>query len=693
MIGKHTIPYAFSGAAALVVACLGISKLYAAEHEAPAVLNFATSYLQQQQQQQQQQPPPRAPEPPPLVREPGRTVKPKQKPASTTPSGDRGQMAALRRDIEDKTRQIAQKNGAISALEEQIVALKKSAPVPDEAPHILPADKEAMLDLVKDLRQVFSLNPTNNTLEKKLAQAKEQLKKVQLAESTLRTQLDALNDGKDRIVSEQEKELKQQIEQHNARITELEADLSSSRQDIEKITAERDDIAAKEQQLATENAAEKQAFDKEKQQLLEKIAQGNPAETESQLAASMKEQQALQQQIEQHNAKIAELEAHLSSSRQDIEKITAERDDIATKEQQLAAENAAEKQAFDKEKQQLLEQITQDKTAESQLTASVKQQQALQQQLSEAQQLKTALQADKDKLQAQLADSQLMAKSLQTKMDLVQLQQPAAAATVGDVPQGTSPKEGQQENDKKLPEIQAKLDAALAELATVKKQTAEVKSTNNLPGITPEQLKQKSAREGYAIGMSLGDEILQMQQDNNNWGTDTEKNLVLAGIVDAFQGQAKLSTDVLQNTLSEVSSREKKDQEKLVSHLDEATKKYLKKFTKMKNSKKSPSGIWYNISYEGDSPIPENATLDVVVKESLTNGVVVTDMDTNNTMLTQPIADFPPVFREALQKLKNHGAITIVVPPELAYKDKGFPPKIPPNATIIYDIRIADMYP
>ncbi|MEJ5076514.1 FKBP-type peptidyl-prolyl cis-trans isomerase N-terminal domain-containing protein [Erwinia sp. MYb535] len=322
----------------------------------------------------------------------------------------------------------------------------------------------------------------------------------------------------------------------------------------------------------------------------------------------------------------------------------------------------------------------------------MKQQQALQQQLSEAQQLKTALQGDKDKLQAQLAESQLIAKSLQSKMDLVQLQQPEPAVA-GAVPQETSPKEGHKDNDKQLPELQAKLDAALAELATVKNQKVEVKTTSHLPGITPEQLKKKSAREGYAIGMSLGDEILQMQQDNNNWGTATEKNLVLAGIVDAFKGQAKLSTDVLQDTLSEVSNREKKDQEKLISHLDEATKKYLNNFTKMKKTKKSPSGFWYNISYEGDAPIPENATLDVVVKESLTNGVVVTDMDSTNTMLTQPIADFPPIFREALQKLKNHGSIKIVVPPELAYKDKGYPPKIPPNATIIYDLRIAEVYP
>ncbi|NNS09029.1 FKBP-type peptidyl-prolyl cis-trans isomerase N-terminal domain-containing protein [Erwinia sp. JH02] len=690
MIGKYTIPFALSGAAVLVVACLGISKLYAAEHEAPAVLNFATSYLQEQQQ-----PPPRVPEPPSLAREPGKTVKPKQKPTSTAPSVDRGQMAALRRDIEDKTRQIAQKNGAINALEKKIVALKKTAPAPDtanEPPHLIPADKEAMLDLVKDLRQVFSLHPTQNSLVTKLAQAKDQLKEVQLAEAALRSQLKAINDGKDRIVSAHEEGLKQQIEQYNAKITELEAHLSSSRQDIEKITAERDGIAAKEQQLAAENTADKQAFDKEKQQLLDQIAQGSPAE--AQLAASIKEQQALQQQIEQHNAKITELEAHLSSSRQDIEKITAERDGIAAKEQQLAAENTADKQAFDKEKQQLLDQIAQGSPAEGQLADSVKQQQALQQQLSEAQQLKTALQGDKDKLQAQLTESQLIAKSLQSKMDLVQLQQPdPVVAATGTAPEGTSPKEGHQDNDKKLPELQARLEAALAELASVKSQKVEVKTTSQLPGITPEQLKKKSAREGYAIGMSLGDEILQMQQDNNNWGTATEKNLVLAGIVDAFKGQAKLSTDVLRDTLLEVSNREKNDQEKLVTHLDETTKKYLNNFTKMKKTKKSPSGFWYNISYAGDAPIPKNATLDVVVKESLTNGVVVTDMDSSNTMLTQPIADFPPIFREALQKLKNHGSITIVVPPELAYKDKGYPPKIPPNATIIYDLRIADMYP
>ncbi|WP_338505696.1 FKBP-type peptidyl-prolyl cis-trans isomerase [Erwinia aphidicola] len=169
--------------------------------------------------------------------------------------------------------------------------------------------------------------------------------------------------------------------------------------------------------------------------------------------------------------------------------------------------------------------------------------------------------------------------------------------------------------------------------------------------------------------------------------------MVLGGIIDAFQNQEKLSSDVLRTTLTELNGRLKKQRDKIHNNLDMATKSYLAKFTKRKGTIKSAAGFWYNIDYPGDSAIPKNATLDVVVKESLTNGTVITDMDASGTMLTQPVSAFPPVFREALIKLRNHGSAILVVPPELAYGSKGYPPKIPPNATMVYQLRISDMYP
>ncbi|WP_140183307.1 FKBP-type peptidyl-prolyl cis-trans isomerase, partial [Providencia stuartii] len=35
--------------------------------------------------------------------------------------------------------------------------------------------------------------------------------------------------------------------------------------------------------------------------------------------------------------------------------------------------------------------------------------------------------------------------------------------------------------------------------------------------------------------------------------------------------------------------------------------------------------------------------------------------------------------------------ITFVVPPELAYGDEGYPPSVPPGASLIYTLRIADI--
>lgn len=81
------------------------------------------------------------------------------------------------------------------------------------------------------------------------------------------------------------------------------------------------------------------------------------------------------------------------------------------------------------------------------------------------------------------------------------------------------------------------------------------------------------------------------------------------------------------------------------------------------------------------------------MKETLTDGTVIQDMETSGAVLSQPISQFPPLFADALKQLKNHGTLTLVVPPELAYGEKGYPPNVPPNATMIYTLRIAEMYP
>lgn len=106
------------------------------------------------------------------------------------------------------------------------------------------------------------------------------------------------------------------------------------------------------------------------------------------------------------------------------------------------------------------------------------------------------------------------------------------------------------------------------------------------------------------------------------------------------------------------------------------------------------AGFWYRVTWAGDGGV-QNAddTVDVVVEERFPDGKVVSDMDRAEGSLRQRASDFPPVFAAGLLRLKNHGQITLAVPPELAYGDRGYPPDVPPGAMMIYSIRVSDVIP
>ena len=329
------------------------------------------------------------------------------------------------------------------------------------------------------------------------------------------------------------------------------------------------------------------------------------------------------------------------------------------------------------DQQQLVQQMTEHGDIAEQLSSAQQQQQQLQDELTRRQQQLTLLETEKQQLQQQLSEaptteqltaSQLRVQTLQSQLDTVQTQQTAL--------------------------LSEKTKVAENQIKELQEQLKESAKKQKIPTITKDALKKPTTKNAYAIGLSLGDEILQLQAENSNWAnTNDDQPSVLAGIIDSFEGNKKMSAEEFQKTLQDINHQVKKGRDKFMSDLEKSTKKFVTKFTQQKETKKSASGFWYQIDYAGDSDIPKNATLDISVKESLADGTVIEDMDTKGIVLTQPISAFPPVFQEALEKLKNHGTITIVVPPKLAYGEKGYPPKVPPNATMIYTLRIVEMYP
>ncbi|MBH2885369.1 FKBP-type peptidyl-prolyl cis-trans isomerase N-terminal domain-containing protein [Serratia ureilytica] len=206
--------------------------------------------------------------------------------------------------------------------------------------------------------------------------------------------------------------------------------------------------------------------------------------------------------------------------------------------------------------------------------------------------------------------------------------------------------------------------------------------------MTPEQLKDERKRLSYAAGNALGRDIQGLMTERQSWGVPVERDSLLAGVIDSVSGRLQLSPQELNTLTAQADAAAVAAREKRVNQQRRRDDDYLTQFSQQKGVKQSAMGFWYRVDYAGEGALAPTAVVDVVVKEKLTDGTVIQDMDLSGKVLSQPLSEYPPLFREAISHLHNHGSLTMVVPPALAYGETGYPPKVPPNATMVYELRI-----
>ncbi|HID9392037.1 TPA: FKBP-type peptidyl-prolyl cis-trans isomerase N-terminal domain-containing protein [Serratia marcescens] len=483
------------------------------------------------------------------------------------------------------------------------------------------------------------------------------------------------------------REKETRLEQQQAAIQSLQQELTALRVASSLTVADKPAPAPDLSALSDFASGVRQALNLTPQ---ERKAQAQIAEAQAALARQ-------KQQTAERDRRIALLEQRLAALPKQAENVRQQ----VWEEKLAAAQTANDKarQRYEQDKKAAAAELERQKVEAAKLTDELQRQltqlqkerddqrrQAEQQEKSlQASLAKQAIEAAKatEELQRQLA--QLQEKNKAQTEQAKTLEQRLAAVTAESAQAAQKRDEATQRADKTAAELaaahqaQQALQDELSGLRSRAKWLPEVKT-----------LKKKPEQQSYAAGVALGRDIQTMLAERKNWGITPDKTMLLAGVIDTFNGHYQLSDAQLTRALAESEKAVSDARNQAAKTQTSKGEAFVAEFKKKKGTQKSPSGFWYRIDYAGDETIAENARVDIVVKESLTDGSVIQDMDRSGKVMSQPLSAYPPLFREAIGHLKNHGSLTMVVPPALAYGETGYAPQIPPNATMVYELRIVD---
>ncbi len=415
------------------------------------------------------------------------------------------------------------------------------------------------------------------------------------------------------------------------------------------------------------------AAEKEKQAALEQVkalnADKQPLTTR--LAAAEKEKQAVLEQVKALNADKQSLTIRLAAAEKAQQAALDQAKALNADKQPLTTRLAA----AEKEKQAVLEQVKALNADKQSLTirlaAAEKTQQAALDQVK-------ALNADKQSLSTRLAAADKAPHGPANDAAAPKNEPPEMAAIVAAY---------RLQADKDSAQLQMKED----EIELLRTQLS-VQSKTRSGESAAAKLSASGEQQAYAIGASMGSEALNVLTTRRTQGVTVDAGLVLQGIEDAFRGQLRLGEQERNKALFDVSQQVFQNLNKIEQKNISAGKKYQQTFARKKDVV-FKEGVYSRIDYPGKAKISGNDLVTVVIKEMLTDGTVINDMEAKDQALTQKLDAYPPVFREPLKRLQNHGSVTLVVPPEKAYGSKGLPPKIPPGATMVYSVRIVDSQP
>ena len=188
----------------------------------------------------------------------------------------------------------------------------------------------------------------------------------------------------------------------------------------------------------------------------------------------------------------------------------------------------------------------------------------------------------------------------------------------------------------------------------------------------------------YALGMLIGQNLGPFAL------TQAELDMVKDGLTDTvLKRPGKVDVTAYTQKIQEL-------QQQRSTVMAAAEKKsaqgFLDKASAEKGATKTASGLIISTLKPGNGASPKvSDSVRVHYHGTLTDGSVFDSSVQRGEPITFPLNGVIPCFREGMQLMKVGGKSRLVCPADIAYGDRGAPPRIRPGATLVFEIELLEI--
>lgn len=190
----------------------------------------------------------------------------------------------------------------------------------------------------------------------------------------------------------------------------------------------------------------------------------------------------------------------------------------------------------------------------------------------------------------------------------------------------------------------------------------------------------------YTVGIQIGQSLMED-------GLDVDVNALSQAIRDVVEGNPpRLSMEEMQAAIESFQAEQIQAREASAGRNLSAGQAFLAENREKSGVTETRSGLQYEVIETGSGSSPgDQDTVVVNYRGTLIDGTEFDSSYARGEPVTFPVNAVIPGWREVLPLMSVGAKWRVVIPSDLAYAERGAPPNIGPNETLVFEIELLDI--